>query len=234
MVTVRRSAERGHFNQGWLDTYHTFSFSDYYDPQHMGYRALRVINEDRIAGGGGFGTHPHRDMEIITYVLSGELQHRDSLGNGSVIRAGDLQRMTAGSGIRHSEFNPSSTTPVHLLQIWLFPDAKGLTPEYEQRAASEFGADGGSPLHLAASPDGRSNSFKIHQDVDLYIGRFAAEQSHNFALRPGRAAWLQVTRGALTVNGTQLQAGDGVAVEGEPQLQFASAEPSEVLLFDLA
>jgi redox-sensitive bicupin YhaK (pirin superfamily) len=234
MITLRPSAARGHFDHGWLDTYHTFSFADYRDPQQMGFRALRVINEDRIAGGGGFGRHPHRDMEIVTYVLSGELEHRDSLGNGSVIRAGDLQRMTAGSGITHSEFNPSATTPVHLLQIWLFPDTKGLTPEYEQRAASEFGDANGSPLQLAASPDGRNSSFKIHQDVDLYIGRFDAAETYEFGLRPGRGAWLQATRGSFDVNGTTLRAGDGAAVEGEVALRLSSSDGGELLLFDLA
>jgi redox-sensitive bicupin YhaK (pirin superfamily) len=234
MITIRPSAQRGHFNHGWLDTYHTFAFADYQDPEHMGFRSLRVINEDRVAPGGGFGMHPHRDMEIITYVLSGQLEHRDSLGNGSVIAAGDLQRMSAGTGIRHSEFNPSASEPVHLLQIWIFPDQKGIEPEYEQRLASEFAVDDRTGLRLAASRDGRNNSFKIHQDADLHIGRLAAGESTNFTLRPGRGAWLQVTRGDIELNGANLHAGDGAAVEEERSLTITSTSDSEFLLFDLA
>jgi len=230
MITIRRSQERGHFNHGWLDTYHTFSFADYYDPAHMGFRDLRVINEDRVAPGQGFGMHPHRDMEIITYILHGELQHADSMGNGSVIRAGEFQRMSAGSGVMHSEANPSATQPVHLYQIWIKPDVKGIKPEYEQR---DF--DGaGQGLQLMASPDGQDGSMRIHQDARLYLGRLEADRPLTHKLAMGRHAWVQVTRGEIALNGQRLKAGDAAAVSSEATLTLLSSAPAEVLLFDLA
>lgn len=234
MINVRKSNERGHFDHGWLDTYHTFSFAGYEDPQHRQFRALRVINEDRVAPGQGFGTHPHRDMEIITYVLSGQLEHRDSMGTGSIIRAGDFQRMTAGSGIEHSEFNPSEVEPVHLLQIWIFPDRKGLTPEYEQRSSAEFAASDSSALRLAASPDGRAGSLTIHQDAQLWLAALGGGQSETYQLDPGRHAWVQVVRGELKLNDVALSAGDGAAVSDESALQLTANSESELLLFDLA
>src|SRR4051794_8424013 len=204
MIQIRRGDERGHFDHGWLDTYHSFSFSDYYDPEHMGFRSLRVINEDRIGPGGGFGTHPHRDMEIVTYVLSGALAHRDSLGTGSALRAGELQRMTAGTGIRHSEFNDSTTEPVHLYQIWLLPERRGLEPSYEQRAfAPEAGHTG---FRVVVSPDGRDGSLTIHQDATLHLAALEGGEEAVHALRPGRHAWLQVLRGRVDLNGHSLEA----------------------------
>ena len=230
MIFVRKATERGHFHYGWLDTYHTFSFDRYYDPRYMGFRSLRVLNEDRIALGAGFPLHPHRDMEILTYVPEGALEHRDSMGNGSVIRTGDVQRMTAGTGITHSESNPSDSEPVHLLQVWIRPERKGLPPGYEQRrfAASEkFGR-----FRLVASRDGRDAAVKIHQDVDLYAA--IVEEAGEFRLRPERYGWLQVARGRLKVNGVELHQGDGAAIEGETQLRIEPHESSEFLLFDLA
>ena len=210
MIRVRKAAERGHFDHGWLDTYHTFSFSDYYDPAHMGFRALRVINEDRVQPGQGFGMHGHRDMEIVTYVLEGALEHRDSLGNGSVLRPGELQHMTAGTGVRHSEFNPSDHEGVHLYQIWLLPDQKGLPPSYEQQAFSEEERRG--TLRLVASPSGERGSLTIRQDARLYLATLEAGQSVTHPLKPGRHAWLQVLRGQAALNGQALAAGDGAAV----------------------
>src|SRR5262245_48898036 len=195
MITIRRSGERGHFDHGWLDTYHTFSFADYHDPRFMGFRSLRVINEDRVAPGRGFGQHPHRDMEILTYVLSGELEHRDSIGNQGVIRPGEVQYMAAGTGIEHSEFNPSKTEPVHLMQIWIVPDHKGVTPQYEQRPFPKLTQAG--ELTLLASPDGRRDSIKINQDAALYAATLRAGQTVRHDLATGRAAWIQVLRGAL-------------------------------------
>src|SRR3954469_23823774 len=189
MIRVRRAGERGHFDHGWLDTYHTFSFAGYYDPRHPGFRALRVINEDRVAPGRGFGTHPHEDMEIVTYVLSGALAHKDSLGTGSTIRPGELQRMTAGTGISHSEFNPSQTEPVHLYQIWLLPEREGLEPSYEQRAFSDDETRG--RLRLVAARDGRDGALTIHQDAELYLGTLDEGRRISHPLRPGRHAWLQ-------------------------------------------
>lgn len=231
MITVRRSEERGHASRGWLESYHTFSFADYYDPRHEQFRDLRVINEDWIAPGQGFGTHPHRDMEIVTVVLEGALAHRDSLGTGSTIRPGEVQRMSAGTGIAHSEFNASDSEPVHLLQIWLLPERAGLEPGYEQKA---FPTDG-APLQLLAARDGRGGAVTIHQDAELYRARLAPGESALHALRPGRHAWLQVTSGTLTVNGTNLRAGDGAAVSDETELRLsANGAPAEALLFDLA
>jgi redox-sensitive bicupin YhaK (pirin superfamily) len=210
MITVRPAQERGRTALRWLDSYHSFSFGDYYDPAAMGFRSLRVINDDRVAPGTGFGMHPHRDMEIITYVLEGELRHQDSLGNGSVIRAGEVQRMTAGTGIVHSEFNPSSTQPVRLLQIWIVPEQKSLQPSYEERRILETEMAG--RLRLIASRDGRDGAVTIHQDVDLLAGVLRKGERVNHHLRPGRAAWVQEARGAVALNGRPLREGDGAAV----------------------
>ena len=229
MIQVRKADERGHFDHGWLDTYHTFSFADYYEPKFMGFRTLRVINEDRVAPGRGFGTHGHRDMEIITYVLEGLLGHRDSMGTGSVIRPGEVQRMSAGSGVTHSEMNASSSDPVHLLQIWIEPDRRGLEPEYEQKAFPAEERNG--RLRLVASPDGREGSLKIHQDVDLYAANVREGDALRFEFRPKRHGWLQVARGDLTVNGTPLRAGDGAAISDEKSIEVRGN--GEMLLFDL-
>jgi redox-sensitive bicupin YhaK (pirin superfamily) len=231
MIQVRKSSERGHFNHGWLDTYHTFSFDQYYDPRHMGFRALRVMNEDRVEQGQGFGMHGHRDMEIVTYVLEGNLEHKDSMGNGSVLHAGELQRMTAGTGVRHSEFNPSPREPVHLYQIWLLPEQKGLKPGYEER---RFNPDEKrNQLRLVASHDGRQDSMTIHQDADLYLSLLEPGQHVAHAFRPGRHGWLQVLRGNVEANGFKLHEGDGAAVSDEKALKIASEGEAEVLRFDL-
>ncbi len=232
MITRRAAHERGHTVWDWLDGYHTFSFGDYYDPKHMGFRALRVINEDRVKPGAGFGTHAHRDMEIITYVLEGAIEHEDSLGNGSVIRPGDGQRMSAGTGIRHSEFNDSQTEPVHFLQIWILPEREGLPPSYEQKAFPVEEKRG--RLRLIAAPDGREGAVTVHQDVNLYVTVLEPGESVNYRLAPGRQAWVQVARGAVTLNGVALGQGDGAAVGQEESLQIQAAEPAEALLFDLA
>jgi redox-sensitive bicupin YhaK (pirin superfamily) len=232
MIRVRRAGEREHIDHGWLDTYHTFSFGDYYDPAHLGFRSLRVINDDRVAPGQGFGMHGHRDMEIVTYVLDGALQHRDSMGNGSILRAGELQRMTAGTGVRHSEFNPSDTDWVHLYQIWLLPQRKGLTPSYEQLAVGEEEKRG--RFRLVASPDGVDGSLTIHQDARLYLASLSPGEGVAHEIEPGRAAWLQVLRGSVNVLGHDFVAGDGVAVTDENAVSVHAAAPSEVLLFDLA
>ena len=232
MIRVRRSGERGQFDHGWLDTRHTFSFAGYYDPAQMGFRALRVINEDRIRPGQGFGTHGHRDMEIVTYVLEGALAHRDSLGTGSVLRAGELQRMTAGTGITHSEFNASATEPVHLYQIWLRPEREGLEPSYEQRAIP--GSETRGRLRLVAAPDGRDGALVIRQDARLYLASLEAGQEVEHGLRPGRHAWVQVLRGGLDLDGQALSAGDGAAISDATGLAIRAAGPAEVLLFDLA
>jgi redox-sensitive bicupin YhaK (pirin superfamily) len=232
MIRVRKADERGHFDHGWLNTYHTFSFADYFDPAHMGFRSLRVMNDDRVAPGQGFGMHGHRDMEIVTYVLDGALEHRDSMGNGSIIRAGELQRMTAGTGVRHSEFNPSERDWVHLYQIWLLPERKGLTPGYEQLAVGEQEKRG--RFGLVASPGGADGSLTIHQDARLYMTSLTPEEGVTHELEPGRAAWLQVLRGSVNVLGHDLAAGDGLAVTDERAVSVRAARPSEVLLFDLA
>src|SRR5919206_3542495 len=213
MITIRRAGERGHADHGWLDTWHTFSFADYYDPAHMGFRALRVINEDRVQPGQGFGTHGHREMEIVTYVLEGELGHRDSIGHGSTIRPGEVQRMTAGTGVLHSEMNASRDQPVHFLQIWILPDRAGHAPSYEQKAFPEGERRG--KLRLVAAPDGSDGSVRIHQDARLYLGLLGPGERASHPLAPGRAAWVQVARGEATVNGQALRAGDGAAIEGE-------------------
>jgi hypothetical protein len=232
MITHRLAAARGHTKLDWLDSRHTFSFADYHDPAHMGFRALRVINEDRVQPGMGFGTHGHRDMEIITYVLDGALEHKDSLGTGSVIQPGDGQRMSAGTGIQHSEFNPSTTAPVHFLQIWIVPTSPGLQPSYEQKAFSVEAKQG--RLRLIAAPDARDGAITVHQDVALYVASLAALQQVTHRLRPGRHAWLQVARGAVDLNGLALQAGDGAAISAEAQLDIRASAAAELLVFDLA
>ena len=235
MIQVRRAKERGHADHGWLNTYHTFSFGDYYDPRFMGFRSLRVINEDWVQPGYGFPPHPHRDMEIITYVLEGSLEHKDSMGTGSVIRPGEVQKMSAGTGVRHSEFNHSKTEPVHLYQIWILPERAGIAPMYEQKAIPAEEKQG--KLRLVASPAGGngSSAVKIYQDAELYATELAHGQTVEHKLGAGRYAWLQVARGAVNVNGQELKAGDGASVAEESQLTVAGrAEKSEVLLFDLA
>jgi redox-sensitive bicupin YhaK (pirin superfamily) len=232
MIAVRPAGERGIANLGWLDSRHTFSFGHYYDPKHMGFGPLRVINEDRVRPGGGFDTHGHRDMEIISYVLEGALEHKDSIGTGSVIRPGDVQRMTAGSGIRHSEFNPSASDPVHFLQIWLMPDEEGLTPSYEQKTFADGEKRG--RLRLVASRDGRDGSVRIHQDVSLYNGLLAPGNHVEHTLAPGRHAWLQIVKGTVEVAGNVLHAGDGLAASDQAELAITAKDPAEVLLFDLA
>ncbi len=230
MIQLRKAHDRGHANHGWLDSWHTFSFADYRDPRHMGFSALRVINEDRVSPGEGFPMHPHRDMEIITYVLEGALEHKDSLGTGSVIRPGEIQRMSAGTGIRHSEFNHSPNEPVHLLQIWILPDRQGVKPGYEQKRIDT--AELNDTLRLVASPDGRDGSVTIQQDALLYAARLNGKEVMH-ALAPGRHAWIQVARGTVRVNGTMLQAGDGAGIENESSLRLAADGSAEVLLFDL-
>jgi len=232
MITVQRSEERGHFDHGWLDTRHTFSFADYRDPEHMGFRSLRVLNEDRVRPGQGFGVHGHRDMEILSVVVAGALAHRDSLGTGSTIRPGELQRMTAGTGIRHSEFNASKEEPVHFLQIWILPEREGLEPGYEQRP---FGAeDKRGRLRLVASPDGAEGSLTIHQDARVYASLLEPGAEVRHGLGPGRHAWLQVVSGAVQLNSQPLRAGDGAAVSGEASVVVRAAEGSDLLLLDLA
>ena len=231
MIEIRPAAERGHFDHGWLDTWHTFSFADYHDPNCVSFRSLRVINDDRVAGGGGFPTHPHRDMEIVTYVLEGALEHKDSMGTGSVIRPGDVQRMSAGTGVTHSEFNASPKDAVHLLQIWMLPGRKGITPSYEQKTFPF--AERRGKLRLVASPDGRAGSLKIHQDNKLYAGLFDKGESAKYELKPDRYAWLQVARGTVELNGIKLQAGDGAAAAEESVLELTGVDDAEVLLFDL-
>ncbi|MGB3263596.1 MAG: pirin family protein [Microcoleus sp.] len=232
MITVRKSEARGHANRGWLDSYHTFSFADYYDRNQMNFRSLRVINEDVISPGKGFGTHGHSDMEIITYVLEGALEHKDSLGTGAVIKPGEVQRMSAGTGIQHSEFNHSQADPVHLLQIWLLPDTNGLTPSYEQRNFSVEQRRG--KLRLVAARDARDGAVKVHQDVDLYAAVLDKDSRVSHALQPNRHAWVQVARGAILVNGLTLENGDAAAVSGESELLIEATADAEFLLFDLA
>jgi redox-sensitive bicupin YhaK (pirin superfamily) len=232
MIAIRKSNQRGHANHGWLDTSHTFSFADYYDPKHMGFGALRVINEDRVSPGKGFGSHGHQDMEILTYVLSGALAHKDSMGNVETLYANDLQRITAGTGIVHSEFNGSRTEPVHFLQIWLEPAANGLPPSYQQLSLTEEQKLGN--LVLVASPDG-GGPLKIHQDVQVLIGQVEAGGQLAHRLEPGRQAWVHVIRGAAAVNGKSLATGDAAAITGEAAVTIAGTDPNtEVLVFDLA
>lgn len=231
MLTIRRSQDRGHANHGWLDSYHSFSFADYYDPAHMGFSVLRVINEDRVQPGEGFPTHGHRDMEIISYVLEGALEHQDSLGNGSVIRPGDVQRMSAGTGVRHSEYNPSRNESVHFLQIWILPVASHIAPGYEQKNFAPKELDG--RLRLVAAPDGRDDAVTIHQDALLYATRLNGIDSVSHPLAPGRCAYVQVTRGRVEVSGERLSAGDGARIENELAVKLTADGPTEVLLFDL-
>jgi len=232
MINIRRSEERGGGNHGWLNTHHTFSFDQFYDPRWMGFRSLRVINEDWVAAGQGFPTHPHRDMEIITYILEGALEHKDSLGTGSIIRPGDGQRMSAGRGIRHSEMNPSPTEAAHLLQIWIMPDKSGHEPSYEQKAFPEEEKRG--KLRLLASPDGKDESVTIHQDAKLYVSLLDAGQEVKHELVKGRHAWLQIAKGAVELNGKKLEQGDGAAISEEKALSIKGSKDAEVLLFDLA
>jgi redox-sensitive bicupin YhaK (pirin superfamily) len=230
MMTLRKANERGHANHGWLDSHFTFSFADYHDPKHMGFRSLRVINDDIIHGGGGFGMHPHRDMEIITVVLSGALEHKDSMGNGSIIRPGQVQYMAAGTGVLHSEFNPSPSEPTHLLQIWILPDKKGAKPNYAEKS---FAKAPTGKLNLIVSKAGRDGSIPINQDADLFVGKFNGGENVTHQLKPGRHAWLHVAEGELTVNGQKLSAGDAMALSDESELKLAAAKPAQVLLFDL-
>lgn len=232
MIQVRKAEDRGHANHGWLDTYHTFSFSTYYDPNHRSFRSLRVMNEDFVAPGAGFGTHPHNDMEIVTYVLEGALEHKDSMGNGEVLRPGEFQRMSAGTGITHSEFNPSSDEPVHLYQIWLFPERKGIEPSYEQKRFPEEGRH--NRLQLVASRDAADDSLLIHQDARIYLANVDSGSSVNHELPPGRHAWLQVLRGRVSLNGVPLGRSDGAAVSDETKLTIQADDDAEIMLFDLA
>jgi redox-sensitive bicupin YhaK (pirin superfamily) len=232
MIQVRPAGERGRTDWGWLDSRHTFSFGEYHDPAHAGFRTLRVINDDRVKAGAGFGTHGHRDMEILSYVLEGALEHRDSSGGGGVIRPGEIQLMRAGTGVTHSERNPSRTEPVHFLQIWIVPDTRGLEPAYGQRAF-DLAAAARAPV-LLASRDGREESLRVSQDVDVWVALVGAGERRELRLRPGRHAWAHVARGAVTVNGTALGEGDGAAVSGEERLELVGGEPAEVLVFDLA
>ncbi|HEV7906248.1 MAG TPA: pirin family protein [Pyrinomonadaceae bacterium] len=232
MITIRPANERGGANHGWLNTRHTFSFSSYYDPRHMGFRSLRVINEDRVTPGQGFGEHSHRDMEILSYVITGGLGHRDSMGNGEVIRPHEWQRMTAGTGVRHSEMNASQTEPVHFLQVWIIPEAEGIEPGYEQKLFAPEEKSG--RLRLVASRDGREGSLKIHQDVSVYNALLKGGEAIEHRLEAGRHAWLQVVKGAVELNGQKLDAGDGAAVSEESKLTIQAGDDSEVILFDLA
>lgn len=232
MLTIRKAEERGHANHGWLNSYHTFSFANYYDPKQMGFRALRVINEDRVSPDAGFGTHGHRDMEIVTYVLEGAIEHKDNIGNGSVIYPGEVQRMSAGTGILHSEFNHSKTDTVHFLQIWLLPETNGIRPSYEQRNFSPAKTPG--KLHLVAAREGREGALTIHQDVDLYAAVFKEGDRISHILKPQRHAWVQVARGAITLNGVSLETSDGAAISEETEVVIEATTDAEILLFDLA
>ncbi|HZE97600.1 MAG TPA: pirin family protein [Planctomycetota bacterium] len=231
MITIRKSDDRGHAEHGWLDSRHTFSFADYHDPDQMGFRSLRVINEDRVREGQGFGTHPHRDMEILSYVLEGALEHKDNMGTSSIIRPGEVQRMSAGTGVLHSEYNPSRTEPVHFLQIWIYPEKKGVQPGYEQK---EFPAkERSDKLRLVASRDGREGSLTINQDAELYTTLLSKGGKVSHPLKTGRFAWVQVASGAVALNGKVLKAGDGASVSGEKELELSASADSEVLVFDL-
>lgn len=232
MIQIRKAEQRGHANHGWLDTYHTFSFASYRDPQYMGFRSLRVMNEDFVQPGQGFGTHPHHDMEIVTYVLEGALEHKDSMGNGEVLRPGEFQRMTAGTGITHSEFNPSKAEPVHLYQIWLLPDRKGIEPSYEQKRFPDD--ERHNRLRIVASPDAEAGSLLIHQDARVYLSSLDEGKQVSYELRPRRHAWLQVLRGAVSLNGHALGTSDGAAVSDESHLRIEATTNAEIMLFDLA
>ncbi|REJ70000.1 MAG: pirin family protein [Planctomycetota bacterium] len=231
MIQIRKANERGHANHGWLDTYHTFSFASYHDPKHMGFRSLRVMNEDFVEAGQGFGTHPHRDMEIVTYVLEGALEHKDSMGNGEVLSAGEFQRMSAGTGITHSEFNPSDSQRVHLYQIWLLPDRKGIEPSYEQKRFSDEGRN--NKLRLVASQDASDGSLLIHQDARIYLSSLDKGQHVAYTMTTGRHAWLQVLRGSVSINDHMLDTSDGAAVSNESDLAIVANQPAEVMFFDL-
>jgi hypothetical protein len=231
VIRKRPAEERGHADHGWLDTYHTFSFADYHSPEHMGFRTLRVLNDDTVTPGAGFGTHGHRDMEIVSYVLEGALEHRDSMGSGSVLRPGDVQRMTAGTGVTHSEFNHSKTEPLRFLQIWILPAERGLTPEYEEKHFAVDSRHG--RLCLVASPDGAGASLRIHQDVKIYTGLLGHNQELSHTLARGRHAWLQVANGEISLETHRLGRGDGAAVSDDPQLHIVARRPSEFLLLDL-
>ncbi len=231
MITLRKSQERGYADHGWLKSFHSFSFADYHDPAHMGFGPLRVINEDRVAPGSGFGTHGHRDMEIISYVLEGELAHRDSMGNGSVIRPGDVQRMSAGSGVRHSEYNHATDRTTHFLQIWIEPNVTGISPSYEEKRFSDDDKQG--RLRLIASPDGADGSVRLHQDARLYVSQLATGQALEAGLAAGRLGYLHVVRGAVTVNGHRLAGGDAAKLRDETRLAISAGADSELLLFDL-
>lgn len=231
MIRVRKAGERGHADHGWLDTYHTFSFAGYQDPEHVHFRTLRVMNEDVVQPGQGFGTHPHRDMEIVTYVLEGALEHKDSMGNGEVLRAGEFQRMSAGTGITHSEFNPSATEPVHLYQIWLFPESKGIEPSYEQKQFPV--SEQQNQLRLVASPEAEAGSLRIHQDARVYLSQIEAEQTVTYELTERRHAWLQVLRGSVLLNDVALDVSDGAAVSDTRNLKIQATADAEIMLFDL-
>lgn len=230
MMTIRKANDRGHADHGWLNTHFTFSFADYYDPKWMGFRDLRVINDDIIAGGGGFGRHPHRDMEIITYMLSGEIEHKDSMGNGRIIKPGEFQYMAAGTGVLHSEANPSPDKPAHLLQIWIMPDTVGAKPSYAEKACTDAPA---GQFTLITSKTGRDGSMRINQDTDLWLGKFSGNETLTHELKTGRNAWLHVAEGNVTLNGTPLSGGDGVAVSKESKLDIVGNGKAQVLLFDL-
>jgi len=230
MLTLRKSAERGHVQHGWLDTFHTFSFGDYFDADHQHFRSLRVINDDRIAAGQGFGTHPHRDMEIFTTVLAGQLEHRDSLGNGSVIQVGEWQMMSAGTGVQHSEFNPSPTDATHLLQIWIVPDKKGYAPRYDQKS---FADKPSGAWTLIASPDGEDGSLGVRQDVRILTAKVLPNQTLTHGFAAGRAGWLHVATGSVIVDGQRLEAGDAIAIEDQESVRVAGIADAEILLFDL-
>ena len=230
MMTIRKSNERGHAEHGWLDTYHSFSFADYYDPQWAGFRTLRVLNDDLVMPGMGFGAHPHQNMEIITYMLSGQLEHKDSMGNGRVIRPGEVQYMSAGSGVRHSEFNPSQSEAAHFLQIWILPDAKNVKPRYAEKSLSSAPT---GKFHLVTSKNGRDNSIAIHQDADLLLARLDSGQKAAHALADDRHAWLHVAEGEIVLNGKTLSGGDAAAISREAKLELTANKPSQVLLFDL-
>ena len=232
MKTLRRSAERGHADHGWLNSYHTFSFAGYRDPNHMGFRSLRVINEDRVAAGQGFGTHAHENMEIVSYVLEGELEHKDSMGNGEVLRPGEFQRITAGTGITHSEFNPSAANATHFYQIWLFPERQGIEPSYEQRAFSPD--DRVNRFQLVASRDGRDSSLQIHQDAEIYLADLTSGGEARYKIPDGRHVWLQVLRGEVEADGETLSAGDAISLSQEAELNVRARDASELMLFDLA
>ena len=230
MITIRKAGDRGHADYGWLNTWYTFSFANYHDPTWMGFRSLRVINDDTVAGGGGFDMHPHRDMEIITYVLKGQLEHKDSMGNGRIIRPGEVQYMAAGTGVQHSEFNPSSEEAVHLLQIWIQPDRKSTTPHYAEKSLKD--APEGK-LNLVTSKTGRDGSIAINQDADLWLGKLGAGNRVTHTLAPGRHAWLHVAEGEVSLNGKTLSGGDAAAVDEQGSLELSATKPSQVLLFDL-